>query len=333
MTANGRAGDPGRARGSRQRAGTLPEMPELSRRTFLLGSVAAVTLAACGSDGGGNNEGGDGGGGGEEGASTSDPGFPVGGGTSPNDIVLVRRFASNTLVTGSQRVPVVLGDINGLLPLESTPETLTARVLAPDGSVAVPSVTAERHGADLQQPYFPFALTLPTAGVYTLQLADDEGATTSVDVLDPADVAIPQVGDPLPPFDTPTVDDGRGVNPICTRDPACPLHDRTQSSVLAAGQPIAYLIGTPAYCKTAVCGPVLDLLLDEQDSRPDIAMIHAEVYTDDTIEVVAPAVTAYSLNFEPVLFVADASGTLVARLDSIWDASELTAALDLAGAG
>jgi hypothetical protein len=306
-------------------------MPELSRRTFLLGSVAAVALAACGSDGGGNNEGGAGGG--EEGASTSDPGFPVGGGTSPNDVVLVRRFASNTLVTGSQRVPVVLGDINGLLPLESTPTTLTARVLAPDGSVAVPSVTAERHGAELQQPYFPFALTLATAGVYTLQLSDNERATTSVDVYDPADVAIPQVGDPLPPFDTPTVEDGRGVNPICTRDPACPLHDRTQSSALEAGQPLAYLIGTPAYCKTAVCGPVLDLLLDEQDSRPDMSMVHAEVYTDDTIEVVAPAVTAYSLNFEPVLFVADASGTLVARLDSIWDAAELTAALDLAGAG
>ena len=80
---------------------------------------------------------------------------------------------------------------------------------------------------------------------------------------DPADVAIPQVGAPLPPFDTPTVEDGRGVNPICTREPACPLHDvSTQSSALSAGQPVAYLIGTPAYCQTAVCGPVLDLLLD-----------------------------------------------------------------------
>jgi hypothetical protein len=48
---------------------------------------------------------------------------------------------------------------------------------------------------------------------------------------------------------------------------------------------------------------------------------------------VAPAVTAYSLNFEPVLFVADATGTLVARLDSIWDESELNTALDLAGTG
>ena len=306
-------------------------MPVVSRRSFLLGSMAAVTLAACGSDGGGGTQ--SGGEGGGDGASTSDPGFPVGGGTSPNDIVLVRRFASKTLTTGAQRVPVVLGDINGLLPLESTPAALTARVLAPDGSVAVPSVTAERHGADLQQPYFPFALTLPTAGVYTMQLTDNEGATTSIDIYEPADIAIPQVGDPLPPFDTPTVDNGRGVDPICTRDPACPLHEHTQSSVLESGQPLAYLIGTPAYCKTAVCGPVLDLLLDQQASRPDMGMVHAEVYTDDTIEVVAPAVTAYSLNFEPVLFVADASGTLVARLDSIWDESELIAALDLAGNG
>ena len=149
---------------------------------------------------------------------------------------------------------------------------------------------------------------------------------------DPADVAIPRVGAPLPPFDTPTVDDGRGVNPICTRDPACPLHDITLTQALREGKPVAYLIGTPAYCQTAVCGPVLDLLLKEQPNRPGMVMLHAEVYTDDTIETVAPAVTAYHLNFEPALFVADARGTIVARLDSIYDTKELTAALDLASA-
>ena len=103
---------------------------------------------------------------------TSDPGFPVGGGTSPNQIVLVRRFAPKTLVTGSQRVPVVLGDVNGLLPLESTPPTLTARLLDADGAVAVDSVTVERHGAELQQPYYPFAPQPHEPGVYQLQQQD-----------------------------------------------------------------------------------------------------------------------------------------------------------------
>jgi len=90
------------------------------------------------------------------------------------------------------------------------------------------------------------------------------------------------------------------------------------------------LVATPAYCQTAICGPVLDLLLAEHTKRADFVMVHAEVYTDDTISTPAPAVTAYHLNFEPCLFVANAKGAITARLDSIWDASELTAALDTA---
>jgi hypothetical protein len=43
-----------------------------------------------------------------------------------------------------------------------------------------------------------------------------------------------------------------------------------------------------------------------------------------------PAVDAYSLPFEPVLFVTDPQGVIVERLDSIWDAEELRTALDRA---
>jgi hypothetical protein len=305
----------------------------VSRRSFLLGSAAAVALASCGSSGSGAEPSSSGDtAAADNGGTTTDAGFAVGGGTSPNQVVLIRRFAPKTLVTGSQRVPVVLGDVNGLLPLESTPPTLTARILDPNGAVAVDSVTVDRHGAELQQPFYPFLLTLATAGDYQLQIKDQPSVTTTIDVSAPADVPIPQIGAPLPPFDTPTVKDHRGVDPICTRDPACPLHAVSLSQALSAGKPVAYLIGTPAYCQTAVCGPVLDLLLTERANRPDFAMVHAEVYTDSTIETVAPAVTAYHMNFEPALFIADAKGTLVARLDSIYDAQELKAALDLAAA-
>jgi len=303
-------------------------VPVLSRRTFLLGSAAAVALTACGGGSGEKPSSSGGTSGPANAGTTTDAGFAVGAGTSPNDMVLVRRFAPKTLVTGNQRVPVVLGDVNGLLPLESTPASLTATVLDPNGKVAVDSVTVERHGAELQQPYYPFLLTLATPGNYELQLKDKPSVSTAFDVSAPADVPIPQVGAPLPPFDTPTVKDHRGVNPICTRDPACPLHQVTLSQALSSGKPVAYLIGTPAYCQTAVCGPVLDLLLAQQPNRPDFTMVHSEVYTDDTIENVAPAVTAYHLNFEPALFIANAKGVLVARLDSIYDTQELTAALD-----
>jgi hypothetical protein len=242
---------------------------------------------------------------------------------------MIARFAQGTLTTGTQRAPFVLGDVNGLLPLEQTPATLTAKVLDSSGAAVVPSVTVERHGAALQQPYYPFELSLQTAGAYEIRLLSSD-ANGAVQVSKPADVPIPQVGAPLPPEDTPTTTANRGVNPICTRNPHCTLHAVTLRQALAAGKPVAYLIGTPAYCQTGICGPVLDLLLAASKQRPNFTMVHAEVYTDDTISTPSPAVTSYHMSFEPCLFVANAKGVLTARLDSIWDAGELSKALDTA---
>ena len=63
--------------------------------------------------------------------------------------------------------------------------------------------------------------------------------------------------------DTPTFDDARGVDPICTRSPEpCPFHDRTLTDVVESGEPVALLISTPGFCQTAICGPVLELLME-----------------------------------------------------------------------
>ena len=138
-----------------------------------------------------------------------------------------------------------------------------------------------------------------------------------------------KVGDRLPPVETPTVADHRGVEPICTRQPPCPLHAQTLAEVVSTGRPVAYIIGTPAFCQTASCAPALNFLLAEHDRRGDsMPMVHAEVYTDTTATTTTPAVNSYHLPFEPVLFVTDANGVIVERLDSIWDAAELSTALD-----
>ena len=90
-----------------------------------------------------------------------------------------------------------------------------------------------------------------------------------------------------------------------------------------AGKPIVYLVGTPAFCQTGICGPVLDVMMGIVDDYPDLRFIHAEVYTDNTATQAAPAVAAAGLSFEPVIFLTDASGTVVERLDVIVDESEL----------
>ena len=74
--------------------------------------------------------------------------------------------------------------------------------------------------------------------------------------------------------------DAQGVTPICTRTPACPLHEVTLAAALAESRPVALLIGTPAYCQTGICGPVLDLLLAQHDAFPGIDFLHADIYVD-----------------------------------------------------
>jgi hypothetical protein len=144
---------------------------------------------------------------------------------------------------------------------------------------------------------------------------------------------VPQPGQPLVPVETPTTADARGVDPICTRDPECDLHDATLTDVLAEGKPVALIIATPAFCQTAICGPVLDVLLSQEDAFPDVRMVHAEVYknpeaVDNIAEAdLAPVINAYHLGYEPVLFLANSDGTIARRLDTIFDEAEVAAGL------
>jgi hypothetical protein len=192
----------------------------------------------------------------------------------------------------------------------------------------VTRVDAARHAEDLPSPYWPLQLELATAGIYRLVVDTGDGvADASFSITDPAQISIPKPGDQMVAVETPTTANAQGVDPICTKEPICPLHDVTLTEALGTGQPVAFLIATPAFCQTAACGPVLDVLLSQRDAFPDVAMVHAEVYTDTTIETTTEAVNAYQLTFEPVLFLAGADGVIRQRIDSIFDAAEVGAAL------
>ena len=94
---------------------------------------------------------------------------------------------------------------------------------------------------------------------------------------------------------------------------------------MGGSKPIVLLVSTPAFCQVAICGPVLDLLVERQAALEEqgLAVIHAEVYTDDTAKATAPTVDALGLTYEPALFLAAPDGTVTDRLDAIFDATEL----------
>ena len=76
-----------------------------------------------------------------------------------------------------------------------------------------------------------------------------------------------------PPFDTPTVDDHRGVEPYCSLTPdPCPLHDITLTQALQAGKPLVFMVGTPAHCQTGACAPALEFLVAARQRVGDRAV-------------------------------------------------------------
>jgi len=237
---------------------------------------------------------------------------------------------SSALRPGSpQRLTFGFADADGVVVTTPPAPTVDFKVVLGHSTVA--TLTAAAHQADLPRPYYPIVFTPPTYGDYTVD-ASVNGTTLESTVQIPASTKVVGSGQKMIPLDTPTTADPHGVQLVCTRDPVCPLHDVTLRTALGGGAPVAFLIATPKYCQTAICGPVLDVLLKQKDQFPQVKMLHAEVYPSDAAaqpgnQQVTEAVTAYGLTFEPVLYLAAADGTIVNRIDTIFDGVELHDAL------
>ena len=293
----------------------------ISRRTFITGSLGVIgatstvglstLLAGC-----------------SEGSSSTTANSVLG----LSDVQLVQRFPQ-VLVPGNVRLPLSLANQAGLLTTESgvdLPQTLTAKLINSDTQeVVAESLSADRHDTGLTIPYWPFRVDIDKPGIYTLVVDGGPAEGAAIQVLNATQVLVPLVGSQLPGFDTPTVDDHRGVEPVCSRTPEpCEFHNITLNEALALKKPIAYLVGTPAHCSTGTCSPALEALITVKNSIGDaMTFLHAEIYTDDKATTVAPAVVALKMEYEPAIYITDASGKIIERFDAVFDADEISSAI------
>ncbi|MEX0846504.1 MAG: hypothetical protein WD023_01900 [Ilumatobacteraceae bacterium] len=291
-----------------RRVAADPVVPRYSRRHLLaLSGVigAGLVLAACGDD---TQEAVD---------DTEVPGNPQG-------FVVAQRYPqSQALTPGDVRLAISLASTDGAL-ITTGPDVLRG-IVRDATATEVAAFETPRRGAGLGVPYWSITANLATPGIYDFMLEGAAGDPTPFILFDPAETTVASPSQALAPFDTPTTADARGVDPICTRlDGPCPFHEVTLAEALAAGKPVVYLVGTPAHCVTATCGPGLDFLIEVAKAYEGAAtFIHAEVYADPAGTKVAPAVTATGLDYEPAIFVTDATGTIVRRIDIVWDQAEL----------
>jgi hypothetical protein len=290
----------------------------ISRRHLLAGAGALFVLASCGDDSSAGSDG--------AGSGGSTDGGTTGNGTEPDPATtgfsIAQRYPSNTFVPGMVRLPISLADKGSLS--NTGPAVLNGRVLDANDQEVV-TVSAPIRATNMVIPYWAFNAQIDNPGTYTLRLDGDDGFGAAFMVNDPAQVAVPYVGSLLPPFETPTVDDHRGVEPYCTLTPnPCPLHDVTLTQALASGKRVGYMIGTPAHCQTGTCAPALEVLVNAHERLGDeIVMVHADVYSDSAATTVAPAVSALGLDYEPVLYLVGSDGIVRDRIDVIWDQTEL----------
>ena len=286
----------------------------LSRRELLVAGAGLIVAGACGgSDGDGGAS-----------ATTTDAA------DASTGAVLLKLFDANRVPVGSEvRMPVGIGDPDGT-PRSGGPAELAVGIATEEGEL-VTTLTVPRHGEGLPRVYYPVHATLPAPGIYRVRtVIDGEGVEGAIQAVGPEQAPpVPGPGDDMIPLTTPTTAAPQGVDPICTRQPPCPLHEVALDAALQAGKPVALLIATPAFCAVRICGPVVDVLAAELEQYGDrITMIHAEVYTSLEAEETTEAVKAYQIVSEPILFLAGADGTILRRYDVIFDGVELRAGLD-----
>ncbi len=170
------------------------------------------------------------------------------------------------------------------------------------------------------------------------------------------------IGDPAPRSRQALASDVADQSEIDSMQPPDPLHDLTVADAIAAGRPTVVLFGTPAFCETQVCAPIMDTImlpLYEQYGG-QVAFMHIEPYlleqaragegfcavpvfnrefaaqgigegTGECPVVPAdqlpPPEESWNLTVEPIVFVIDQQGIIAGKFDGPAGPDEVEAVL------
>ena len=116
------------------------------------------------------------------------------------------------------------------------------------------------------------------------------------------------------------------------------LYSMTIAEALEAGKPLVVTFATPAFCRTATCGPQVEVLKEVKAQHPErVSFIHVEVF-DNPLEMrgdftkarVSSVVEEWGLKTEPFTFVIDSSGSVSAKFEGFVTTEELSEAIEKA---
>jgi hypothetical protein len=183
-----------------------------------------------------------------------------------------------------------------------------------------------------------YAAQVPFGGsgnysVLAVTLVDGKpvAAASQVKVISPAQDKVPGVGEQAPRVRTDTVASAGGdVEAIDTRRPTSDMH--ADFAKVVGTKPVALLFATPQLCQSRVCGPVVDVALQQRASYGDeVEFIHQEVYAEnDPGKGLRKPLQQFNLPSEPWLFVVGRDGKITARLEGSFGLDAVEQALKTA---
>lgn len=294
------------------------------RSAAALTAASCLFLAACGGSGG-------------DASTNAEPG---GGQTleelwrAPGDDVAFDAGTSDH-EPGDVRVSFLVRDSEGRVVTLPTARVWVARALE-----AKPFLESEAKlerigvpgGAEANATHIYVAnVRLAEPGTYWL-LAEPEGGEEKVQALGNVMVtkedSEPDVGDPAPASDNPTLASAGGeAAEITTRVPPDEmLLEHSVADSLRARVPFVVTFATPKFCSSRTCGPVVDVV--EETARrfedSDVRFIHVEVYEDnDPAKGFNRWVGEWGLETEPWTFVVGRNGKIVERFEGAVSVREL----------
>jgi hypothetical protein len=266
-----------------------------------------------------------------------------------------------------QRIQIGIfgSDANGIRAVTHGSIDLTFSFLGADGGgdprpgptatatyVAVPGTSTSGDGPALSAGdlgvYEAEDVTFDAAGLWHATIAaeiDGVARELATDFVVTDASPIPAPGDPAPRTENLTLD-SRGASDASVDSmagggggiPDPELHRWTIADAVEQGRPALVLFGTPAHCTSRFCGPEVEELQRLAAAYPDRAVyIHVEIWKDFEGQVVNRAAADWLLRelpdgtpemTEPWLYLIDAHGIVADRWGSLFDATEVAAALE-----
>jgi hypothetical protein len=258
-------------------------------------------------------------------------------------------IVSSELVVGTDRMLFSFLDETGNRPVASPDRTASVR-LYPEAKGPTAAVEADgtfmwaiedvsgvyRATVDLAEPgawIAEFTTEAPGAPLETIPFTFDVQA----------DGSALRVGEAAASVDTPTLADVDGDPKRISTDivPEPSFYEVSVADALADGRPFLLIFATPAFCRSASCGPMLEQVKAISAERPELLVINVEPYeltwdgarlqpvVDESGQFApVPAVDAYGILSEPWIYTIDGSGTIAGSFEGVVDDAELDAAVD-----